>query len=137
MKYLRKSIFSSALIWLWHIKAIICTAFFSHQVIPGTAEFCNHINEQSTKTYVLLVWQGARGLGRHVDHIYNMTKYGVQELVRRHDRFQLWNQRFETPALLFQYVPFKLRALDRQSEDFQCVINRVSHFFNFSMKNRH
>jgi len=70
--------------------------------------------------------KGARGLGKHVDHIYRVTRFGMDLLKRRSDRFILWKHPLESPALLFQYVPQQLRGLDRTTHAFQLAVNNVA-----------
>ena len=77
-----------------------------------------------------LMWKakGNKGFEEHIDHIFDLAKFTVDEVNRR-EGFHLLLAEPECTNVSFWYVPPSLRHLEVGSEGFVEKIHKVSHRF--------
>ncbi|XP_071533758.1 glutamate decarboxylase [Panulirus ornatus] len=55
--------------------------------------------------------KGDEGFEKHIDHLFEMTRYMIERMKQHPDKFELLNDEPECTNVCFWYVPYRLRSM--------------------------
>lgn len=84
----------------------------------------------------IFYFQGDEGFERHIDHLFEMTAYLVEQLKAHSDKFELLTDEPECTNVCFWYVPYRLRTMKSGPERHKilgevCIASQLQGSFNF------
>lgn len=79
--------------------------------------------------------KGSDGFAAHIEHIFGVAQYCVQEIKTRSPAFKLLMEEPECTNITFWYIPPSMRDLNQDSDEFWEKLHRVS-ILNFLLPNQ-
>jgi len=75
-----------------------------------------------------MMWKakGKQGFAAHIDHVFGMAEYCVEQLRNRSPAFKLLLEKPECTNVSFWYIPPSLQSLDTESQEFITKIHKVA-----------